>query len=100
VWAGSLNPVPGVGDGLEPLLRDDDATDCARSVGSGLDAPERIVDLGDNVPGILTERLVDLVVDEVGCVIGDVLITCGGVDLTFALVARCEFRGGAQGALA
>jgi hypothetical protein len=33
-------------------------------------------------------------------VIGDVLIARGGVDLTLALVAGCQFRGCAQGALA
>ena len=61
---------------------------------------ERVVDLGDHVVGILAERLVDLEVDEVGRVVGEVLVARGGVDLADALVVGCEVGGGAEDPLA
>ena len=69
-----------------------------RSVGSVVDARERVVDLGDHVVGILAERLVDLAVDEVGRVVGEVLIAGGGVDLATPSSSADEVGGGAEDA--
>ena len=61
---------------------------------------ERLVDLGDHVVGVLAERLIELEVDEIRGVIGDVLVAGGGVDLAHALVIGREVDGGADDALA
>ena len=60
---------------------------------------ERLVDLGDHVVGVLAERLIELEVDQVGGVIGDVLVAGGGVDLPHALVVRREIAGCADDVL-
>ena len=62
---------------VEPLLRDRCAADGAGAVGAVVDPRERVVDLGDDVLGVLAERLVELAVDEIGRVIGEVLIAGG-----------------------
>ena len=88
------------GIGVEAPLRDRGAADGARSVGPGLDALKGLVDLGDDVVGVLAERLVELAVDEIGRVIGEVLVAGGGVDLALTPVVGGEVGGGAENALA
>ena len=61
---------------------------------------ERLVDLGDHVVGVLAERLIELEVDEVGGVVGEVLVAGGGVDLPHALVVGGEVAGCAHDVLA
>ena len=63
-----------------------------------LDARQRLVDLGDDVLGVLLERLVELAVDDLGGVVGEVLVAGGGVDLALALVVGGEVCGGLQNA--
>ena len=87
------------GNGVEPLLRDRGAADGAGAVRARLDPRERLVDLGDHVVGVLAERLIELEVDEVRRVIGEVLVAGGGVDLAHALVVRREVAGCADDVL-
>ena len=61
---------------------------------------ERLVDLGDDVLGVLAERLVDFEVDEVGGVVGDVLVAGGRIDLAHALIVCRQVCCGAKDPLA
>ena len=63
---------------FEPFLGDGRAADGAHAVGACVDPPESRVDLDDHVAGVLSQRMVELEVDEVGSVVGDVLVAGGG----------------------
>jgi hypothetical protein len=72
----------------------------ARPVRAVLDPGERGVDLAQDLVGVLAERVVELVVEEVARVIRDVLVARGAREFAVAVVVRRDVLGRALHAVA
>ena len=72
----------------------------AGAVAAVVELPQRFVDLVDHPVGVLLERIVDLAIDHIGRVIGEVLVAAGGVELAVFVVVVDEVLGRGQQACA